>query len=122
MASATCFTLRLHVSAAPPQGGLTAALGMPRKRSTLQKATGKLTSSIQKEWGEELGTPSAAESEEVMYRSQELTQATVTGSIEILLGQRTVTNFLGTEWVQRHPSVLAAIAVVETEIVRGQHA
>ena len=27
MAAATCFTLRLHVSAAPPQGGLTPALG-----------------------------------------------------------------------------------------------
>ena len=27
VASATCFTLRLHVSAAPPQGGLTPALG-----------------------------------------------------------------------------------------------
>ena len=27
VASATCYTLRLHVSAAPPQGGLTQALG-----------------------------------------------------------------------------------------------
>ena len=27
MASATCYTLRLHVSAAPPRGGLTQALG-----------------------------------------------------------------------------------------------
>ena len=95
---------------------------MPRKRSTLQKATGKLTYSIQKEWSEELGTPSATESEEVMYRSQALTQATVTGSIENLLGTRTVTNFLGTEWVKRHPNVLAAIAVVEAEIARGRHA
>ncbi|MEQ1766128.1 MAG: hypothetical protein ABL859_01750, partial [Methylotenera sp.] len=27
VASAMCFTLRLHMSAAPPQGGLTPALG-----------------------------------------------------------------------------------------------
>ena len=27
-----CFTLRLHMSAAPPQGGLTQALGLMRKR------------------------------------------------------------------------------------------
>nr|CAS02672.1 putative integron gene cassette protein [uncultured bacterium] len=57
-----------------------------------------------------------------MYRSQELTQATVTGSIESLLDQGTVTDFLGTEWVQRHPNVLSAIAAVEAEIVRGRHA
>ena len=38
VASAVCFTLRLHTSAAPPQGGLTQALGaMPSIREHSQK-------------------------------------------------------------------------------------
>jgi hypothetical protein len=95
---------------------------MPRKRTSLQKATGKLTSSIQKEWGEELGTSTAAESEEVMHRSHELLQAAASGSIENLLGSRTVADFIGKDWVRRHQDVVPAIAAVETEIVRGRHA
>jgi hypothetical protein len=31
VASAVCFTLRLHTSAAPPQGGLTQALGTKKQ-------------------------------------------------------------------------------------------
>ena len=37
MASATCFTLRLHVSAAPPQGGLTQALGLSTMTLTIRR-------------------------------------------------------------------------------------
>ena len=35
MASAVCFTLRLHTSAAPPQGGLTQALDAMKKLSAI---------------------------------------------------------------------------------------
>ena len=48
---------------------------MPKVKTPLRRAAGKLTSAIQKEWDDELGTDDAEESENVMHRSHDFIQA-----------------------------------------------
>jgi hypothetical protein len=48
---------------------------MPRNRTALEQAAGKLILRIQQEWMQELGEPAAADSEQVMNRAHDLLQA-----------------------------------------------
>ena len=86
---------------------------MARDRTESQIAAGKLISSIQKEWGLELGTPSADASERVMDLAHELLQAGSGQAMNAVLGELTLTQYLGDIWVARHPSVRPAIADLE---------
>ena len=95
---------------------------MVRKKTSLQKAAGKLISAIQKEWGEELGEPNAEFSEDVMDRAHDLLQAGTYGEIKKLLGSRTVSQYLGEVWLQRHPSVKKAVAAFEDQLQGEQDA
>ena len=45
---------------------------MPRSRTALEQAAGKLILRIQQEWMQELGEPAAADSEQVMNRAHDL--------------------------------------------------
>jgi hypothetical protein len=45
---------------------------MPRSRTALEQAAGKLILRIQQEWMLELGEPAAADSEQVMNRAHDL--------------------------------------------------
>jgi hypothetical protein len=87
---------------------------MPRNRSPLQHAAGKLVSAIQKEWAEELGTDAAQNTEQVMYLAHDFVHvAAKVESIGILLGDRTVDLYLGRDWVRSHPAVWPFIRALE---------
>ena len=86
---------------------------MPRNRTPLEVAAGKLTSAIQREWSAEAGEPCAEISENVMHRSHALLQAAKQGSISTVVGAGTVADFLGKRWVRTHPKVWPHIQVLE---------
>ena len=89
---------------------------MPKVKTPLRRAAGKLTSAIQKEWDDELGTDDAEESENVMHRSHDFIQAKGVEDVVELLGGRNVSEYLGEEWVQRHPKVVSFIEALEQEL------
>ena len=86
---------------------------MPRARTPLELAVGKLTSAIQREWSAEVGEPSAALTEQVMHASHSLLQAAKAGSIASVVGSGSVSEFLGKQWVHAHPRVWPCIQVLE---------
>ena len=92
---------------------------MPRKKTELQKAIGRLISAIQKEWGEQIGEPHAGFSEEVMHSAHDLLQAGSVEEVKKVLGPLTVRQYLGEVWVQAHPKVKPAILVVEDLLSKG---
>ncbi len=79
---------------------------MTKEKSLSQKAAGKLISSIQKEWGNELGLDSkeADISESVMDLAHEILQAKTADSMQELMGARSVHQYLGEIWIKNHPS------------------
>jgi hypothetical protein len=81
-------------------------------RTPLEAATGKLIAAIQKEWSSELGEP-PKESEQVMYACHDLLQAAKKNMLDSILGNKTITDFLGTRWVNPHPKVVPYIQDVE---------
>ena len=88
---------------------------MPRDRTPLEKAAGKLISAIQREWTTEMGDPQADASEAVMHASHSLLQAaSAPGSISGVIGKGSVSEFLGQVWVDAHPNVLPAIRALES--------
>jgi len=86
---------------------------MPAEKSAIRVAAGKLTSAIQKEWGLELGEDCAELSEDVMDRSHMLLHANSEAQLENILAGKTVSEYLGIEWVESHPSVIPFILVLE---------
>ena len=78
---------------------------MPRNRTALEKAAGKLILRIQQEWMQELGEPAAADSEQVMNRAHDLLQAASTGRFGHRLQQQAIEKFLGREWLRKHPEI-----------------
>ena len=86
---------------------------MPKTKSDLERAAGKLVSAVQKEWGNDLGEVRAEFSEDVVNSAHDLLQASSAGEIRKLLGPRNVTQFLGEIWVHRHPAVRPAIETLE---------
>lgn len=93
---------------------------MPQKRSDVEAAAGKLISAIQKVWGAETGESVAQVSEEVMDLAHGLLQArTATGMLAVL-GERSVTEYLGELWVARHPEVETAIRDLEQAIASAR--
>lgn len=86
---------------------------MPKNKTELQRAVGKLISSIQKEWGNELGEPDAEFSEAVLNAAHDLLPAGTADDMKRILGSRTVRQHLGDLWVQKHPRVKPAIEAIE---------
>ena len=81
---------------------------MPKERTPLEAAAGKLISAIQKEWLERSGELGSDVSEEVMHTSHELLSAAKAGSLESLSAS-SITKLLGPAWVQDHPRALPFI-------------
>ena len=86
---------------------------MPKKRSGVEKAIGKLILAIQKEWRKEIGEPIADTSMAVMDKAHDLLQARSSVAMTKLLRSRTVTQYLGPLWVEDHPSIKRAISNLE---------
>ena len=78
---------------------------MPRSRTALEQATGKLILRIQQEWMQELGEPAAADSEQVMNRAHDLLVAASAGRLDQGLQQQSIEEFLGREWLRSQPAV-----------------
>ena len=94
---------------------------MPKQRGELEEAAGRLTSAIQKEWGAELGQATAPESEEVMHTSHGLLLAAKSKSLGSELAGRTVAQYLGEDWIDRHPNVIPAVRALQL-LIKGEHA
>ena len=93
---------------------------MPRKRTELKKALGKLITAIQKEWREQAGEEYAEFSEEVMNSAHILLQAGSVEKVSKVLGPLTLRQYLGEVWLQAHPKVKPAMLVVESLLEKGQ--
>ena len=96
-----------------PMACIKGCKAMPRKKTDLQKAAGKLISAIQKEWGYVLGESNAEFSEKVMDAAHDLLKAGSVEKMRVLLGSLTVHQYIGEVWVQAHPRVRPAISVLE---------
>lgn len=86
---------------------------MPKNKTELQKAIGKLISLIQKEWGKDLGEDYSEVSEEIMNKGHDLLKATTKEDVKKLLGQLTVRQYMGEIWLQAHPGVKEQVIVIE---------
>jgi hypothetical protein len=95
---------------------------MPRKRTDLEKAVGRLISSVQKEWVNSLGEPAAPVAEEVMSNCHSLLQAAKVGNLTEELRGGSITDFLGSAWVRLHPDVIPSIQAVEKLLAPKWHA
>ena len=82
---------------------------MPRKRSPVGIAAGKLILAIQKEYGEAIGNPDAAVAQKVMDRARTLLQAAQIAGVSSLLDGRSIVEYLDPVWVETHPSVKPSI-------------
>ncbi|WP_444915933.1 hypothetical protein [Microbulbifer sp. TRSA007] len=82
---------------------------MARIKSESEKAAGKLISAIQKEWGVEIGEPCSGASEDVMDLAHNLLQARTSKGMEKILNRLSLQEYLGFEWVEKHPGVVPAI-------------
>ena len=89
---------------------------MSKNKNSLEKAAGKLISSIQREWGNETGEPRAAISEDIMNKAHDILAAVKNNSLLELLNGATVTSFLGELWVKQHPNVSESINNFESLI------
>jgi hypothetical protein len=85
---------------------------MPRKRSPVGIAVGKLILAVQKECEEVAAEPDAALARKVMDRARTLLQAAQTASVSELLDGRSVEEYLDPVWVEMHPSIKPCIAAL----------
>ena len=81
--------------------------------SPIEKSAGKLISSIQKEWGLVLGEDCATESEDVMDKAHDILQASKNDGVVQLLDGRSISEYLGSVWVKKHPAVIQYINSVK---------
>lgn len=87
---------------------------MPKNRSDLQLAIGKLIVSVQQAWNDECGLPEAEETLSVVYRCHSLLQAAKAGDITDFLEGRTVAGYIGGLWLGRHPEAVPFVDAVAT--------
>lgn len=83
---------------------------MPRQKTAAEAAAGKLVSAVQKVWIEQAGEPEARLSEEMLHRSHLLLHAAKQCTLSTELGDKSVAEWLGADWVRANPRVLPAIA------------
>jgi len=89
---------------------------MTKSRTNIEEAAGQLISAVQKEWGAELGESQAVASEDVLDNAHELLQAAKAGNLVEFLNGRTVAEFMGELWLERHPSIKAAVSFLEAQL------
>jgi hypothetical protein len=94
---------------------------MPKERTAIEAAAGKLISAVQREWGAEAGTPEEKLSEQVLYRAHDLLQSAKADSLCAKLGSHGVADYLGASWVGQHLSVMPMIKELESLLSRVPH-
>ncbi len=95
---------------------LGAIRNMPKKKTPIEKAAGKLISAIQKEWGKELGESTTEVNEDVIGKGHNLLKAAKNDEVTSVLRGLSVAQYLGELWVRRHPKVIEYITAFEKEL------
>jgi hypothetical protein len=95
---------------------------MPRKRSPVGIAVGKLILAIKEECGDVAGEPDAAIARKVMDRAHKLLLAARVASVSSLLDGRSVAEYLDPVWVEMHPSVKPSIEALVSALRAHENA
>lgn len=85
---------------------------MPRKRSPVAIAAGKVILSIQEELEVVGGDSDPVLAQRVIYRARTMLRAAQSASVSSLLDGRSVAEYLDPVWVEKHPAVKQSIAVL----------
>jgi hypothetical protein len=86
---------------------------MKRNDSELQRSLGRLLTVIQAEEMHAIDTPLWGAAHEVLGRAERLYWASKRASLGQTLGADSLRNYLGIEWLSRHPRVLPALQELE---------
>lgn len=89
---------------------------MTKKKSQAEKAAGKLISSIQKGWNDELGQYRATKREIVMGRAHVLLQARTADRMVQILEGKSVSDYLGGRWLLDNEEVMPYIVALENAL------
>ena len=92
---------------------------MPRNKTECEKQAGKLISAIQKVWGAQAGEPEADDSERVMDLAHELLQAQDANKMSKHLSGKSVAQYIGEIWLQKHPEVKPIVNQLDREISKN---
>jgi hypothetical protein len=87
--------------------------GMPRESSELERALGRLLTAIQREETGALDRSEWRMAHAALGRAENLYWAAKRASLAAALGTATLREYLGVEWLSRHPRVLPAIQDLE---------
>lgn len=86
---------------------------MPKVKSDLEMATGKLISLIQREWGESTGESDSDFIQDLMDRAHDLLQAKNKVGMSEVLDGLTVKRYLGEVWLKERPAVSQQVELLE---------
>lgn len=90
---------------------------MPRSRSAVESAAGKVISAVRKVWTYRLGTDQAAMAEATMNLAHDLQAAVRKHQLTELLSGRTVRAYLGEDRISSHPGVDEAVRKLERALL-----
>jgi hypothetical protein len=89
---------------------------MPRNRTRLKIAGGRLVSAVQKVWLHRIGTEQAATAEAAMNRAHVLLEGIREKRLKAILDGKSPRDYLGRDWVSRHATVERAVGELEAAI------
>jgi len=89
---------------------------MKRDETDLQRALGRLLTAIQSEEMRALGTPWWSDTHAALRRAEELYWAAKHGRLEVAMGARSPRDYLGQDWLSRHPRILPALQDLESHL------
>jgi hypothetical protein len=92
---------------------------MPKRRSDLQLAIGKLIVSVQQAWNDEIGLPEDEETLSVMYRCHSLLQAATVSDLTDFLKGRTVASYVGGLWLGSHLETVPFVDAVAAAMTKA---
>ena len=86
---------------------------MKRNDNELQRSLGRLLTAIQAEEMRAIDTPAWAATHEALRRTEYLYWASTRAALAATLGGASLRNYLGIEWLSRHPRVLPGLQDLE---------
>jgi hypothetical protein len=89
---------------------------MPREASDIERAFGRLLTAIQSEETRAIGSPEWSATHGALARAESLYWAAKQSLLGPALAGRALREYLGLEWLARHPRTLPAIQEVEARM------
>ena len=89
---------------------------MKRQDTALQRALGRLLMAIQAEEMRALDTPAWSATHAALGRAETLYWSAKHASLQATLGELSVRQYLGLEWLSRHPRVLPALQELDLSL------